>query len=189
MPNIKTFVVQVALNERQVKRLMDAAEATEGEGYIMAAIANTAMRDQGDGAMLIPPDLSAQILEACGGSIGGYERLLKCVEKANSFEDGCKVLKWRPDPTNLPYLEETAKSQGVEVEEYAQSMMDWALANHWYQGLPDNTKVLFLNREDALALGERLGKPVHEFNGTDVCHFIEGNSKPKQLAAPAEVQV
>lgn len=149
----KSFSVEIELAEHQIKALCSQVLLDMTEGQKVAGIASAAVQDLADGGMVLDGQVTNQIL-ALTGPLDAQQDLVRFIEIGQDREEGSIVVKWRPDPTYVPVLEQIALANGTTVQEVAQNMMDYGTGQGWgYQINPD-TMIIFVTKADMETLRE-----------------------------------
>lgn len=175
MAKLKTFVVDIQLNEQQQKFLCGDWQPPTPDTAKVQRTAQEAMSSLGDGGVVLDGKIVEQLSRLIGKAYCQQD-IVKLVEAGLHRKNGSVEVSWTPDPQYIPVLEELARTRGASVQGMAQDIMDHATGAGWFYQFRPDTKILFLSREQGEMIAEWLGRKEN-FTGQDLFDALFNKSK------------
>lgn len=180
----KTETVQIPLTVKMSKvaydKLLALIPGDDPDAHKVAGVIDGLLADLGDGGMMLSPTDVERIRTAVPGA--GPDEIITAVEESAGMEEGRSVVKWVLDDTMLAPLQQTADQQGVTVQECAQNMMDYAVANGWFYEILLTSRALWFDQAQFESLKKITG--MEDLTGGQLIAMLEQAVEKLEEAAP-----
>lgn len=163
------FALNIAIRDDRAQRLDEGISADVGLGEKVSGAAVDLLNKLADGGMMLTP-LEVQKLRTALGEFDSAA-VVAAAEKASGTRGGAVVVEWQVDPSWTGSLTDTARQQGMTLNQLAQQMMDTAVDRGWFYEMTVDPRRLLVSAKTDAYFREVLGRDV--YNADDLMRLVK----------------